>query len=526
MEYNAMIETKIMPEVEIGSNEPIMIYRDIHGGWHGDHTQNQYGEEFDWVEDVQDPFAVTITGYDLAKGSFPYVYDRILNERLRAEYEHADFGDADPAELNALINLFEENMGEFSSEVTDYLTTLDRPLAAACEMTSVSLKSSDPDFDYDSEKIGEFVDAIEDEVANRLENRQKQDRSDNSEKDIFFNDDGTEIVLNPDEYTVLQSQQIHKHLITLSENLQAEHRYMVCEYWENPRGVKEHMESGVTNDYLEALEMYTKSVHYLVSCSVSERNNSKRMEAFKKTTVKPPTKQELYKQAVSEDKFYLRADGHIEQLYYNPNGYDEKGQYVSDNYNYTEILKAANQADGSAEKFFEYFYEVSKQYLIDNNGGYDFKAEDARFNGDEHDLTGCTEETMKRLIEFAHEHEQLEKVNLKNEKQPDIKTGDFIDYNNKRWHVDYVGTDTIQLTNLNPLDSDKEIRATRWKDHIKEYTVVDKSEIDMSTLAPQKAKRSLAERIEKGKNKVREADKNKDKTVKPKNKKKGADIDG
>ena len=57
MTYNALID-KIMPEVNSGSTEPIMIYRDIHGSWHGDFMQNQYGDTFDWVEDIQDPFAL------------------------------------------------------------------------------------------------------------------------------------------------------------------------------------------------------------------------------------------------------------------------------------------------------------------------------------------------------------------------------------------------------------------------------------------------------------------------------------
>ena len=318
---------------------------------------------------------------------------------------------------------------------------------------------------------------------------------------------------------------------------------------------------------------------------------------------KPPTQQELYEQAVADDKFYLRNDGQIEQLYYNPDGYGGEGQYVSDNYSYQDVLDAAAQANGSVKKFFEHFYGVSKQYLTDNDGSDEFRAEDSRFNGNDHDLMGCTEETASGLAEFAREQEKLETIDLNKKKQPDIKTGDFIDYDNKRWHVDYVGADTIQLTNINPLDNNKEIRASRWKDHIKEYTVVDKSEVDMSTLIPQtagrklsfdgqnqnielpvidmkkletvlrnsglfsneevqaiwhtvwdysgdwlkvsderfmksaaveketgkqpsKQKPSLADRIEKGKEKVREADKNKGEPDKPKNKKKGVDIDG
>ena len=69
---------------------------------------------------------------------------------------------------------------------------------------------------------------------------------------------------------------------------------------------------------------------------------------------------------------------------------------------------------------------------------------------------------------------------------PELKAGDFIDYDNKRWHVDSVDKNSIKLTNINPLDNTHEIRATRWKDHIQGYTLVDKSEVDMSTLIPRK----------------------------------------
>jgi hypothetical protein len=123
---------------------------------------------------------------------------------------------------------------------------------------------------------------------------------------------------------------------------------------------------------------------------------------------KPPTQKELYEQAVADDRFYLKDSGFIEQIYYNPDGNEEKGQYVSDNYHYTEILKAAEQSGGSAEKFFEYFCEISRQYLIDNDGGEDFKAVDEYFYGTEHDLVGCTDETMKSLIDYAHVQKRFE----------------------------------------------------------------------------------------------------------------------
>ena len=52
MNSSSIIE-KIMPEVQNGSDEPFVIYRDAIGDWHRNFTQNQYGEPFDWVEDIK-----------------------------------------------------------------------------------------------------------------------------------------------------------------------------------------------------------------------------------------------------------------------------------------------------------------------------------------------------------------------------------------------------------------------------------------------------------------------------------------
>jgi len=106
MTFNQAIG-KIMHEVESAAKEPFIVFRNADGGWHCDATVNQYGEKYDWVDDIQDPFAVTLTGAELAHGSFAHVHDRILNERLRAEYENGFFPNTDPNELKALINMIE-----------------------------------------------------------------------------------------------------------------------------------------------------------------------------------------------------------------------------------------------------------------------------------------------------------------------------------------------------------------------------------------------------------------------------------
>jgi len=174
MTFNQAIQ-KIMHEVDSGAKEPFIIFRNQDGGWHCDTTVHQYGQEYDWVEDIQDPFALKFTGADFANGSFPYVYDKVLTERLRAEYESTFIPGADPDELKALIHLMEENIGEFSSEVTNYLTLFDRPLAALYEMTPISLVTDSEDYDYDPGIIQHFVEEVKDEVNNRLHNLKKQE---------------------------------------------------------------------------------------------------------------------------------------------------------------------------------------------------------------------------------------------------------------------------------------------------------------------------------------------------------------
>ena len=267
MTFNQAVE-KIMPEVENGSKEPFMVYRDNDGTFHCDFTQNQYGEKFDWVDDIQDPFAVTLTGAELAGSSFPSVYDRILNERLRAEYEKFPPTDGDFDEPKALMCLMEENIGEFSSEVTDYLTLFDRPFAALYEMTPMSLVSDDPDLDYDPDLVSEFVGTVEDEVHSRLHERVVFQVADEGEQLLPIpqkaqpekSEASTPKMRSDDGYAELHKISINSSDIIISENPDAEYRYMVLENrytpYYNETG-ENNIYTGFTNDFLKALTEFT-----------------------------------------------------------------------------------------------------------------------------------------------------------------------------------------------------------------------------------------------------------------------------
>ena len=80
---NTRAKDKIMHDVKSGSQEPFIIYRDNTGGWHCDHTQNQFGEAFEWVKraKMRDPFASEYTGKEFSNGSFAHERVRKAHRR-------------------------------------------------------------------------------------------------------------------------------------------------------------------------------------------------------------------------------------------------------------------------------------------------------------------------------------------------------------------------------------------------------------------------------------------------------------
>ena len=282
MTFSEVIE-KVMHQVEGGSKESFLIFRDEKGEWHSDFTQNQHGTTFDWVKDIKDPFAVTITSYDIAGESYPYVYDRILNERLRAEYESASFHGADLTELKALMYLLEENVGKLSSEVTDYLTLHDRPLAVLYDMAPISLISNDPYSYYNYDKVNDFVEAVEAAMQERLDNRTKNVRpriaapevqSEKSDKRVF------------DGYEEMAAITINRRLIFIGENKSAEHPYMIAEFtWNNPFNVLEPSFAGITDDYVEAMDEFKSLVEANINVVKSDLENRENLYGVEQLTL-------------------------------------------------------------------------------------------------------------------------------------------------------------------------------------------------------------------------------------------------
>ena len=108
------------------------------------------------------------------------------------------------------------------------------------------------------------------------------------------------------------------------------------------------------------------------------------------------------------DKFHLQPNGRIEWAYYNPDGYGEQGQYVQHILYHNDVLMAMDEGGGITDAFWEHLMELGKQYLIDNDGGADFKAMEDHFNSDIWDYHGMTGATQTALITFAQRVQERE----------------------------------------------------------------------------------------------------------------------
>ena len=261
MTFDKMIE-KLMSEVHSGSNAPVIIFRDKYGGWQCDFTQNQYGEKFDWVDDLkeQDLLALEFTGKDFSNGSFANVYDSVLSARLRAEYCHLEKLGADTNNLKALINFFEDNVSAFSDNVTDYLTTIERPLAALQEMVPFTMISNDVEELYDELLAEDAVNHVEDEVYSRLN---PQTKSSAKDKRVI---EGYE-----EKYCI----QLASRYVVLAENLNADFPYFVCNVRrDNPLGIEEYYDGVKIDNYVEAMRKFVKHVDVLAKTLETQRRKS------------------------------------------------------------------------------------------------------------------------------------------------------------------------------------------------------------------------------------------------------------
>jgi hypothetical protein len=145
----------------------------------------------------------------------------------------------------------------------------DRPLAALYEMTSVSLVSDNSDYDYDYDKIGEFVDAVETEVNDRLNNRKKQPIPKEFEENTK---DGKRNIEGYEEKICIE---IAGKYVVLAENPKAEYPYLVCNIkYDNPLGLEERYGGVGTDNYLEAMREFINRLDGFVTTLETEQRES------------------------------------------------------------------------------------------------------------------------------------------------------------------------------------------------------------------------------------------------------------
>ena len=282
MDFNCIIN-KILPEVANGSNEPFIIYCGRNGGWECSYSQNQYSETYDWVEDVynSDPLARIFKGSEFSQHSFAYVCGKVLAGRMSDEHHDTRYPDETYSKRAcAILFCFEENISKFSPEVVEYLTTLDKPLAALYHMTAltIDLRSNDPTTAYYENKSRQFIGRVEQQV-NKVIGRSFN----NSE---VYKEYVESAKMELDGYIEIIKTSINNRLILIAENPKAEHRYMVGEYRLNsPLAKIDNEFSGITNDYLEAMEEFTKRVHSNIRCVASIRENHKVMHGIEPVTL-------------------------------------------------------------------------------------------------------------------------------------------------------------------------------------------------------------------------------------------------
>ena len=118
------------------------------------------------------------------------------------------------------------------------------------------------------------------------------------------------------------------------------------------------------------------------------------------------------------DRFYdYPGTEHIDGIYYNPDGNDGNGQYVTVNSSYDLILEARNKTS-NAKEFFDYLNQYGEVYLADR-GDYFFTVVEDTLS-DEPIFIGTTEKTMKGMIALAEKGLNKQQQKESSERKADL----------------------------------------------------------------------------------------------------------
>jgi hypothetical protein len=272
---------KIRPEVAAAGYEPFIIYRDDEGGWHSDFTQNQYGETFDWVEDVinDDLLSFVARGKDFKSALKQDLYNDILCRRLENECHNiGTFStNAEHKKIRALLNFFEDNIAEFSQEVLNYLAEMGSPLIELSLMCPYNLAVSNNGRSFNTDLAPVAVHTIERTIKELIKELDEADIYKQARREVDAMLECGEIP--GEQKRVIDGHYIEKFSIALAGRevfLAADEKedapYLVCtSRRDNPLGVTEYFDGEVTTDYIEALREFVDRVDILLDVLEKER---------------------------------------------------------------------------------------------------------------------------------------------------------------------------------------------------------------------------------------------------------------
>ena len=158
-----------------------------------------------------------------------------------------------------------------------------------------------------------------------------------------------------------------------------------------------------THETADGTKMLLHSVKLSNVVEVSEADALKYGKCQPEFPIYEPS---MHDSGYDTDKFQLHPDGRIHLVYWNPDGYGGKGQFVehclhADNIREIGIIYD-DKGNYDAGTFIEELNEYGKQYLWDNDGSEDFaEFEEEFFDEKFFHLIGSTDETMLKLVVFA-----------------------------------------------------------------------------------------------------------------------------
>jgi hypothetical protein len=243
MDYKTMIDG-IMPLVNEGNSDLPFILSRSGGKWEIDYINlpaEEIEDYFDSVREEKDNCALMYTGADFSKGSLPYVYDKILKERLVLENDNWLAIDDAVAQF---IDDIDESIAELSLEAAEHLANLDHPLEWIISVCPSSI-----------------IQQIENKVA-EVTNPVPEVSTEKNKRNI-------------DGYLELNSFNISGRVVILAEKAGADEPYLVCEgRWDNPLSATVYYNAIVTDDYLEAVGEFMRRETGLLDFLNHERTRS------------------------------------------------------------------------------------------------------------------------------------------------------------------------------------------------------------------------------------------------------------